>query len=119
MSPFFWKDKGGNMEIYITVYDDEDNVVKRCRAEYTDIRFGQIASIMELMNIEKVEDNMELMRVVYKAWKQLVRILSKSFPDMGDDDWDNVKIAELLPAIVEILKLSFMEMKKIPKSKNA
>lgn len=119
MSPFFWKDKGGNMEIYITVYDDEDNVVKRCRAEYADIRFGQIASVMELLNIEEVENNMELMRVVYKAWKQLVKILSKSFPDMGDDDWNNVKIAELLPAIVEILKLSFMEMKKIPKSKNA
>ena len=106
------------MELYITVYNDKDEEVKKCKAEYTDIRFGQIASVMELLNIEEVENNMDLMKTVYKAWKQLVKVLEKSFPDMTSEDWDNVKLSELLPVLIAILKQSFSEMKTIPKSKN-
>ena len=77
------------MELKITVYDDNDNVMKECTAQTVDVKFGQ-----------------------------LVRILSKIFPDMEDDDWNNVSLKELLPVLILILRDSFKEMMAIPKSKN-
>ena len=107
------------MELQITVYDDDDNVVKKCTAQTVDIRFGQISALMELVDVEDMENSMELLKVVRKAWKQITKILSKVFPDMEDDDWDNVSVKELLPVVVAILKDSVSEMLAIPKSKNA
>lgn len=106
------------MELKITVYDDNDNVMKECTAQTIDIRFGQVSAIMELLDVESVNDNMQMIKVVRKAWKQLIRILSKIFPDMEDDDWENVSLNELLPVLVLIMRDSFKEMMTIPKSKN-
>ena len=106
------------MELEITVYDDDDNVVKKCKAQTVDIRFGQISAIMELVNIDEMDNSMELLKTVKKAWTQLTRILSKVFPDMEDEDWENVSVKELLPVVVIIIKDSIAEMLAIPKSKN-
>ena len=67
---------------------------------------------------ESVEDSVQMMRMIKKAWKQLVRILSKIFPDMEEDDWNNVSLKELLPVLILILWDSFKGMMTIPKSKN-
>ena len=106
------------MELKITVYDDDDNVIKECTAQTVDIRFGQISAIMELVDIEEIEDSAELLKTVKKAWKQITRILSKIFPDMENDDWNNVSIKELLPVVVAILKDSVADMLAIPTPKN-
>lgn len=106
------------MELKITVYDDNDKAVKECKAQTVDIRFGQVSAIMELMDVENINDSAELLKTIHKAWKQLIKILSKVFPDMEDNDWDNVSLKELLPVVVAILKTSFAEMLTIPKSKN-
>lgn len=106
------------MELQITVYDENDNAIKTCKAQTVDIRFGQISAIMELVDIEDMDNSMELLKVVRKAWKQVTKILSRVFPDMEDDDWDNVSVKELLPVVVAILKDSVAEMLAIPKSKN-
>jgi hypothetical protein len=106
------------MELKITVYDKDDKVVKECTAQTIDIKFGQVAALMELMDVENVNDSVELLRIVHKAWKQVIAILSKVFPDMNDDDWENVSMKELLPVVVTILKSSFSEMLTIQKSKN-
>ena len=106
------------MELKITVYDYNDNVMKECTAQTVDVKFGQVAAIMELLDVESVEDSVQMMRMIKKAWKQLVRILSKIFPDMEDDDWNNVSLKELLPVLILILRDSFKEMMAIPKSKN-
>lgn len=107
------------MELKITVYDEDDNAVKECKAQTIDIKFGQISAIMELLDVESVEDSLQLMKVVRRAWKQLTKLLSKIFPDMNEEDWDYVSGKELLPVVVAILKDSFREMMTIPKSKNA
>ena len=39
--------------------------------------------------------------------------------DMTDADWDNVKMSELMPVVVSILKQSFSKMMDIPREKNA
>ena len=102
------------MEIKLNVYDDENNVVKTSKAELVEIKYGAIRSLMKLLNIDDMNDTAELLKLVCKSWEQLTKILNSCFPDMTEDDWDNVKVSELLPVIMVILKYSFTQMLTIP-----
>lgn len=106
-------------KLILNAYDENDNVTKTCEAQVIDLKFGTIRSIMKLLNVDNIEDTTTLLNTVYGAWDQLTQILSGCFPEMEDDDWDNVKLNELLPVLVEILKSTFAQILTIPKdSKN-
>jgi hypothetical protein len=106
-------------KLKICVYDDDDNITKTVEAEVIDLRFGTIRKLMELLNVEDINDTAELLRKVYAAWGQVTKVLAKVFPQMEENDWDNIKLSELMPVLVVILKTSFVQMLDIPNdSKN-
>lgn len=102
------------MELKLNVYDDENKVVKTATAEVMELKFGSIRSLMKLLNIDDINDTAQLLKVVYEAWEQLTKILNSCFPEMTDEDWDNVKVSELVIVLVAILKYSFTQMLSIP-----
>lgn len=102
------------MELKLNVYDDENKVIKTATAEVMELKFGSIRSLMKLLKVDDINDTAELLKVVYGAWEQLTKILNGCFPDMTDEDWDNVKVSELIPVIMAILKYSFTQMLTIP-----
>lgn len=105
--------------IELNVYDEDDVIVKTCESKEIDLRFGTVRSIMKLLKVDNVNDTSELLSMVYDAWDELITVLNRVWPDMDDDDWDNVKLNELIPAILQILKTSFTSILKIPNdSKN-
>ena len=102
-------------ELILNVYDDEDKVVKTSKAEIIDLKFGSIRRrLMKLLNIDDMNNTAELFKTVYSAWDQITRVLNSCFPDMTDDDWDNVKVSELMPVLISILKYSFTKILDIP-----
>ena len=105
-------------ELKITVYDDNGKVVKECSAVTVNLKYGAIRSLMELINVDSLEDTAALLKTVYNAWEELTKILSKCFPDMEYEDWDNVELKELIPVLFAILRYSFGEILTIPQSKN-
>lgn len=106
-------------EVTLNIYDDENKVVKTVKAELVELKFGSIRSLMKLLNIEDINDTAQLLKTVYGAWEQLTKVLNGCFPDMTDEDWDNVKVSELIPTIISIFKYSFSQMLTIPQdSKN-
>ena len=108
------------MKLLLNVYDDNDNVVKTCKAQFVSIKFGVIRRLMKLLKIDDIDDTLELLRTISKAWDQITGILNKCFPDMTDDDWDNVHTDELIPVVIAIIKMSFKKMASIPNDpKNA
>jgi hypothetical protein len=104
-------------DLKINVYDDENNVIKTSEAKLVDLKFGVIRKLMKLLNVDNIDNTVELLKTVYGAWEQITNILNNCFPDMTDDDWDNVKVSELLPVFVMILKYSFTQMLTIPTDK--
>lgn len=106
-------------DLILNVYNDNDEVVKTCKAQFVELRFGAVRSIMKLLKVDQIETNLELMNAISNAWEQLTAILGKCFPEMEDSDWDNVKMSELIPVVVSILKSSFAKMMDIPKEKNS
>lgn len=100
----------------INVYDKNGKVKKTCTAEMLDLRFGTIRSIIEILNVENIEDTEQLLLTVTRAWEQVTGILSECFPDMSYEDWENVKMKELMPVLIGILRFSFREILTIPKN---
>lgn len=98
----------------LNVYGKDNEVVKTCEAKEIDLKFGTIRSLMKLLKIDDINDTGELLKVVYSAWDQLVEVLEDVFPDMEEEDWDNVKLNELIPTILAILKSSFAQILTIP-----
>lgn len=108
-----------NSVFSINVYDNENKVVKTCSAVDASLKFGAIRSIMKLLKIDDINDTGALLKVIYDAWEQLTDILTQCFPDMTESDWDNVRLDELVPVVVGILKVSFGKILTIPSdSKN-
>lgn len=106
-------------KLILNVYDDKDNVTKTSEAQLVDLRFGTIRSLMELLNVDDINDTSQLLKTVYGAWEQIITILGRVFPDMAEEDWENIKLSELLPILVIILKSSFVQILSIPNdSKN-
>lgn len=102
------------MELKLNVYDDENNVVKTATAELIELKFGSIRRLMKLLNVDNINDTSELLKVLYGAWEQITKVLNGCFPDMTEEDWDNVKVSELIPVLMAILKYSFTQMLNIP-----
>lgn len=111
--------KSGKTVFKINVYDKDNNIIKTSEAIDCELKFGAIRSIMKLLNIDDINDTGELLKVIYSAWEQLTVILSQCFPDMDEKDWDYVKLDELIPVVVGILRASFGKILTIPNdSKN-
>lgn len=102
----------------LNVYDVEGNVIKTVEAENLDIEFGHIRSIMRLLDVDNINDTWALLKTVYSAWDKLTEVLSQVFPDMEEEDWEHVKIKELVPELLEIVRDSFAEILTIPTEKN-
>lgn len=102
------------MELNLNVYDEQGEVKKTCKAETVEIEFGTIRALMKVLNVEQLNDTGELLGTLFGAWEQVVNVLAKCFPDMEEEDWEHVKVKELLPMVVGILKESFKEILSIP-----
>lgn len=102
------------MQYTLNVYDENNEVVKTVEATDLTIKFGTIRSLMKLLNIDDIDDTANLLKVVYDAWEELTKILNQCFPDMEENDWDNVRLDELVPTVINILKGSFSSILTIP-----
>lgn len=105
------------MEAYeLNVYDAEGHIIKTCTARPVDLEFGTVRALMELLKIESIDDTATLLRVVYDSWDELQIIMGQCFPDMEYNDWNHIKVKELIPIMVGVLRYSVGEILTIPKS---
>lgn len=103
----------------IKVYGKDNKVVKTCQAVDASLKFGAIRKVMALLNIDDINDTGKLLKTIYGAWDELTAVLSQFFPDMTDEDWDNVLIDELVPVVFAIIKSTLGKIMTIPSdSKN-
>lgn len=98
----------------LNIYDEKDEIKKTVEAHFVEIRFGTIKKLLAVLEVDQIDDTSELLKVLYGSWKAVTDVLSKVFPEMEEDDWDGVKLSELLPIVVSILKGSFAHILSIP-----
>lgn len=107
------------MNLILKIYDEKgQNIVKTYESQSYDLMFGTVMSLMDLLKIEDLENQMDLLKIIHGAWSEIKEVLSGVFPDVTEDDWKHVKVKELLPIIVNIAKYAITDMLSIPTEKN-
>lgn len=109
------------MEISINIYDKKGKeVVRTVKAEEYEIMFGAVGELMKLVKAAGDEDKTAVVKVIGSAWDEVVNVMDGFFPDVTEDEWKCVKVSELVPTIIEIVKYAVSKMLNIPvDSKNA
>lgn len=98
----------------INVYDENDVVTKTVEAKLVDIKFGVIRKLMAILNIDNVDNTFDIVKSVYDAWDEITEILTKVFPDLTVEEMDNVRLNELIPTLLTVIKYSFAQIVNIP-----
>ena len=98
----------------INIYDEKGKVKKTSEAKLVDIEFGTVRKLMAILKIDSMENTFDILAAVNDAWEDIKMILSKVFPDLTDEELDSVKLKELLPVILQVIKYSFAEIVNIP-----
>lgn len=103
------------MNLKLNIYDKTGKeVIKTVEADTFDLMFGTIVKLMDLLKLEDIDNNLEILKVIYGAWNEITDVLSTVFPSMTDEDWKTVKVKELIPVIIEIGKFAIADALAIP-----
>ena len=103
----------------INIYDKKGKVKKTAKANLVDLEFGQVRKILDLLEIESVTDTMQIVKKVNDAWADIKIVLNQIFPDLKEEEFDSIKLKELIPVLIIVVKYSFAEIvQNIPQEKN-
>lgn len=96
----------------INIYDKEGKVVKTAEAQAIKLKFGTVKNLFKVLKIENATDTAELFETIYNTWDEVLAILSQIFPDVTEDELDNVVLDELIPTVIAVVKDSITVMGK-------
>lgn len=100
------------MQLLLNIYDPKTkNIAKQYTAETVDIMFGTIEDVIEIIDIDKLNDNMEWAKVIALSMKKLKPLLKEVFTGVTDEELKNTKIKELIPLFINIFKYMISEIK--------
>ena len=100
------KEKDNMSEITLNIYGkgNKKEPVKVLTAEGYDLMLGTIEDFMEIIDLDKIDDNKELAKMVVKGYEQLKPLLKDIFEDMTDEDFRGVKVPDLVLTILDVGK---------------
>lgn len=100
------------MQLILNIYDPESKMIaKQYTAETVDIMFGTMEDVIDIIDVEKLDENMEWAKVIFVAMKKLKPLLKEVFTGVTDEELKNTKIKELVPLFVNIFKYMIGEIK--------
>ena len=90
-------------EITLKIYDRETKeIAKTYTVDSIDLMFGTVEDILNVIDIDKLGDQTEVVKMIVKGWQQLKPFLKDVFPGLTDDDIKGVKINEMIPVFMQI-----------------
>ena len=100
------------MELVLNIYDEKTKMIaKQYTAETADIMFGTIEDLINVIDVDKLNDNMEWAKVIVLAMKKLKPLLKEVFTGVTDEELKNTKVKELVPLFINIIKFMMSEIK--------
>jgi len=100
------------MQLVLNIYDPETKIIaKQYVAESVDILFGTFEDIIEVVDENKINDNLELAKVIIVSLKKIKPLLKQVFVGLTDEELKNTKVKELVPLFINIIKEMVNEFK--------
>lgn len=103
------------ISLKITSKEDKKKVDKFYTAEGYDLMLGTVEDFMDIIDIDKLGNNIELAKMVLKGYGQLKPLIMDIFPELTDDEYRRIKVNDLIATVSQIGK-SVLENLDILKS---
>ena len=103
------------ISLKITSKEDKKKVDKFYTAEGYDLMLGTVEDFMNIIDIDKLGNNIELAKMVLKGYGQLKPLIMDIFPELTDDEYRRIKVNDLIATVSQIGK-SVLENLDILKS---
>lgn len=103
------------ISLKITSKEDKKKVDKFYTAEGYDLMLGTVEDFMDVIDIDKLGNNIELAKMVLKGYGQLKPLIMDIFPELTDDEYRRIKVNDLIATVSQIGK-SVLENLDILKS---
>lgn len=103
------------MELKLNVYKNRE-IEKTYVAETYDLMFGTLEDIINLIDLDsfKSTDNAEFIsavaKIIVKGFDQFKPLLKDIFPGLTDEELRRVRVADIVPVVLEVIKYAFTEM---------
>ena len=90
--------------IKLNIYEKEDKnkIEKTYTSESYDLMLGTVEEFMQIIDLDKMGDNMEVAKMLVKTYNKIKPLLQDIFPGVTAEELDRVKIKELIPVVIQI-----------------
>lgn len=111
------------MELKLNVYKGKQ-IEKTYTAETYDLMFGTLEDIINIIDLDAFNntDNAEFVgavaKIIVKGFDQFKPLLKDIFPGLTDDELRRVKVSEIVPVVLDVIKYTFTEMMPGTNGKN-
>lgn len=104
------------MEMKLNVYENK-MVVKTYTAETYDLMFGTVEDIINLIDLDVFKDGIDsrefttaVLVLIVKGFDLFKPLLKDIFDGLTDDELRKVKVAEIVPVVINVIKYAFSQM---------
>ncbi len=97
------------MSLKLNVYKNK-KVEKTYEVDEYEIMFGTVEDILKIIDIDKIGDNVELVKMVLKSLNQIKPFLKKIFQDISDEELRRTKTKEIISLFVQIISSSISDL---------
>ena len=100
------------MNLTLNIYKGRE-IEKTYTTDTYDIMFGTIESVIEIIDINKLDNNLELGKMILELLPQIKPLLKDIFDGVTDDEIKRTKVKELIPLFVEVFTYSLNELSSL------
>lgn len=90
------------IEINIYSENNKNDVEKTYTASGYDLMLGTVEDFMNIIDVDKLNDNKAVLQMVMKGYGQLKPLIKDVFPEITDDEFKRIKAKELVRTIVQL-----------------
>lgn len=105
------------MELKLNVYKGRE-VEKTYTTDTYDLMFGIVEDILSVLDLEKMNNNLEIGKMIIKLMPQIKPFLKDVFDGLTDEELRRTKVKELIAVFVNIVMYSINEIAETGNSGN-
>lgn len=100
------------MELKLNIYG-KGTIEKTYVTDTYDLMYGTIEDLLEIVDFDKMDDNVEVGKMILKILPKIKPFLKDVFDGLTDDELKRTKVKELIPLFIDICKFSLNELSSI------
>ena len=108
-------------EITLNIYKkgSKTEIEKTYKVEGYDLMLGTVEEFMLLIDADKMDDKVEIAKMVLQGYSQLKPFVKDVFPELTDDEYKRVKVNDLVNMFVQLATAVITNLRTLDPAKNA